>query len=354
MRKYIVVNTSRLSSDVVQLTLQPKHQSKALQFYPGQYACIGFRQGIRPTPMRCFSIVSSPNEQQRLQFAMRQQGQFTATAAQLQPGTVVSVGGPFGDFVIDQQYDHNVVMMAGGIGITPYISTLRYATEAGVQLPITLFYSCRGRGGVPFFDELVELERRNPYLRVIFFVTDGNLPASADARMVNGRIDDSWIARVTGRAFHGGTYFLCGPKGFVHDLGNRLRKQQVDGSRILTESFAQASVQPVLGGRFGMQSLTFAATAAVLLLGFGFVSVLDLARTVPHLASLETAQIKRQPASATTVSSTNTTTSSNDGSSTAPSTTNNQTSTASPPASSPAPSASAPTYQYQPPVTSMS
>ena len=168
MSKYIVVQNEESPSGIIDLILQPKRKRDALSFYPGQYACIGFRQGGRPTPMRCFSIVSSPNDQERLQFVIQRQGRFTSSIARLRPGKVVTVRGPFGDFVIDEQYDRNIVMLAGGIGITPFISTLRYATEVGLSTPITLLYSCRGRDGIPFLDELTALEKRNPHLRILF------------------------------------------------------------------------------------------------------------------------------------------------------------------------------------------
>lgn len=355
MSKYIVVQNEELPSGVINLTLKPKRKRDVLSFYPGQYACIGFRQVGRPTPMRCFSIVSSPNDQERIQFGIRRQGRFTSSIAQLQPGKAVTVRGPFGDFVVDEQYDRNVVMLAGGIGITPFISTLRYATEVGMSKPITLLYSCRGRDGIPFLDELVALEKRNPRLRVIFFVTDNSiLPRDNDARIVSGRIDEEWVQRITRESFKSSTYFLCGPKGFVDNLQKQLGNRAVDNEHILTESFTQAGSMPVLGSRFSVQTWTYALTAMVLLLGTGTIMTLDLMRSVPRLVSASTHATTSQTPLPTP---TNTTTSTQNSTSTNTNNSANTTTTPSPnssPSTSSSSTPATPTYQYQAPVTSVS
>ena len=350
MSKYIVVHNEESPSGIIDLVLQPKRKRDALSFYPGQYACIGFRQGGRPTPMRCFSIVSSPNDRERLQFGIRRQGRFTSSIAQLQPGKVVTVRGPFGDFVIDEQYDRSVVMLAGGIGITPFISTLRYAADVGLNTPITLLYSCRGRGGIPFFDELVALENRNPRLRVVFFVTDNVLPQDNGARIISGRIDENWVQRATRESFKGSTYFLCGPKGFVGSLRKQLSGHNVDEGHILTESFTQTGATPVLGSRFSLQTWTYAFAALVLLFGTGAIMTLDLMRAVPRLASTTaTTSQTSTPTSANTTSGTQNNTS-NSTSTTTPATPSSSSSAS----TSSSPSSPTPTYQYQAPVTSVS
>jgi ferredoxin-NADP reductase len=346
MRTYFVDTITSLSSNVMLLTLQPRRQADVLKFYPGQYACISFKKDGRPSPMRCFSIVSSPNDRQRLQFAIRIQGRFTSAAARLQRGDEVSVQGPFGEFAIDERQDQNVVMMAGGIGITPSISMLRHATETGLKMPITLLYSCRSQHDIPFFDELLELERRNPHVRIIFFVTDGNVREIPGARIVGGGINKAWIERMTGDAFHNGTYFLCGPNGFMLHLEKQLIARQVDPNKILTESFTQ-SAMPAFGSRFSLQAVTYAFAALLLLFGIGSIMALDLDRTVPKLAAAQTVKVTSSTSSTPASTASSGTTSSNTsstGSSTTPITTT----------TTPATSSTSTAQTYQAPVSSVS
>lgn len=333
MRKYIVDSITKLTPDVVQLSLRPQRSSSVLKFFPGQYADIGFKVHGRPTPMRCFSMVSSPNNTQQLQFALRVEGNFTQTAARLQLGDEVSVQGPFGEFVIDERYDRSVVMFAGGIGITPYMSMLRHAAESNLQIPITLLYSCRNQDEIPFFNELIELQRRNPRFRAIFFVTGGVVSEAPGARIVSGRISKAWVDKVTRDTFRGSTYFLCGASGFMENLGGLLATRGVDENHILTESFTQASKTSALGGKFSLQTLTYAFSALLLLVGIGGIMVLDLDRSLPKLVS----------AAAQQKTTTNQTASSNGGSSSNSSSSSSNSTTT-----------TAPTYQYQAPVTSAS
>jgi ferredoxin-NADP reductase len=165
--RYTVRSVER-KDDILLLTLIPKQQGRRLNFQAGQYAAIGFTRRGRPTPMRCFSIVSSPSDD-ALQFAMRVRGNFTQVAATLAAGDDVYVQGPFGDFTIDPVYDQRVVMLAGGIGITPFLSMIRDLTERHIALPITLLFSNRSAHSIPFMDQLQTLARQNPYLHVQFF-----------------------------------------------------------------------------------------------------------------------------------------------------------------------------------------
>jgi ferredoxin-NADP reductase len=273
---YNVQSVTLLAKGTVLLTLTPVGAVDVLEFYPGQYAAISFKRGLRPSPARCFSIVSSPNDTKRLQFAIRVGGRFTSAVARLRPGDEVRVQGPFGDFVVDEGYDKRVVLLAGGIGITPFISTLRYMAETRSSLPVTLLYACRSQDDIPFLEELLTLARTNPRLQVLFFVKDGRRKARmAGPRLVAGKIDDEWIEHITDDEYQDSTYFLCGPKGFMKGLGRSLAKQGVPPHRIITESFAQANA-PAFGGKMSIQALTYALSAAVLLLGIGGVAALDL------------------------------------------------------------------------------
>jgi len=173
MAKYIVKDKARAGRNVLLLSLQPEQSHDAITYNAGQYVSIGFKRGGRRTPMRSFSVVSSPKDTSTLQVAMRVQGNFTGVASQVEVGDAAYVQGPFGNFIINPDYDENIIMMAGGIGITPFISMLRYATEASLPVNITLLYSCRSQDDIPFYDELLQLQRRNPNLRILFFVTGG-------------------------------------------------------------------------------------------------------------------------------------------------------------------------------------
>ena len=370
MHRFIIKNTQLISPETLLLTLQPKRKKDKLDFYPGQYAAIGFKKHGRPSPMRCFSIVSSPNNPHELQFSMRVRGDFTSAIAELDIGSKVFVRGPFGDFVVDKEYDRNIILLAGGIGITPFMSMIRYATESKASTPITLLYGCRSQHNIPFYKELVSLEKQNPHFRVAFFITSGEIDKLQGSRAVRGRIGEARMNEVTGGRYNSFTYFLCGPKDFMKSIKGTLRTHNTDPSLIVTEEFTPTTqLSSSIAPKDSASRWTYAFSGASLALGIVFIMSIDLLRAVPKIANAQTAQTtsttQSQPTTTTPVDSPAPSTTS-DSSTSSPSSTSTPTSTSTSPTSTsttPTPPATVtqqqtvttqPTQVYQAPVTSVS
>jgi len=368
MRLFIVKQTRFIANDTLLLTLQPKRDKDKLDFYPGQYAAIGFKHYGRPSPMRCFSIVSSPNSYE-LQFAMRVQGDFTKTIADLEVGNTVFIRGPFGEFTIDEQYDRSVIFMAGGIGITPFMSMIRYASETHSNLPITLLYSCQSQDNIPFRQELLDLQQANPRFRVAFFITNGVIDKLQGTRALSGRIDETRLNQLTGEQYNRFTYFICGPKSFNKTMKRTLSDHNTNSERIVTEEFTPSSqVGSVsLIPKRSITRWTYGLTGASLVLGTAFIMTIDLARAIPKItkaqASSQSQSITQAQATTPTTVSTPTISgadSYSNTSSTSPTSTYNTpatTQTATPPTANTQPTQTAPQptqSTYQPPVTSVS
>ena len=340
VHSYRVTNSRRLTRDTFLIDLEPKRPRDRLRFYSGQYAALGFKRFGRPSPMRCFSIVSSPTDPDTLQFAIKRYGTFTKALSLLQPGDTVFVRGPFGKFVIDEDYDKNILLLAAGIGITPFMSMIRYATDAKLPMPITLLYSTPRREDIPFLDELRQHEQHNPRFKAHFFLTQEPVPADFAGHATAGRLNEARLKQVTGGQYSRFTYFMCGPKGFVQAIRHSLESHHVDPHRMVTEEFTPA-VDAQIGGA-SMQRLiprwTYGAAGASLVLAVLFFMVLDLDQTLPKLTKAQAAAQSTTGAN-TAVSTTPTTATSPDASSS--STSNSQTPTIY-------------TQTYQTPMTSVS
>lgn len=326
MHTYTVREVTQAASNIALLTLEPRTEDDRLTFYPGQYATVGFKLNGRPTPMRCFSIVSSPEDTGTLQFAMRVQGDFTHTVSQLQPGDEAFVHGPFGSFVIDPEYDKRVVMIAGGIGITPFISMLKHAKTLKPSIPITLLYGVRNQRDIAFYSELVQLERQNPNLEIVFFVSDSAVETVPGARFVRGQISEQWLEQVTGGSYQGITYFICGPKSFMQSLQRTLESKHVSPHRIVTESFTQTS-KLTLGNNLNISKLIYGLTGAGLVVGFLGIMALDLIRYIPKTTA---ASATTQTTTETTDTTSTTTPTTDTTTNTTPTTTDTQTQTTTP------------------------
>ncbi len=144
------------------LTLEPEADgSAALDYRPGQFVWLtldGSPFAMREHP---FSYASSPTRSGRLEFTIKELGDFTQRIGQTRPGTLAYVDGPYGAFCIDRWPSApGFVFVAGGVGIAPIMSSLRALADRRDGRPLWLFYGNRTWEGVVFREELAELSAR--------------------------------------------------------------------------------------------------------------------------------------------------------------------------------------------------
>jgi ferredoxin-NADP reductase len=337
------VATTKVINNILFLTLKPRNNQDHFAFAPGQYVSISFKRNGRPTPVRCFSIASSPLEDS-LQLAMRVHGRFTKHAAALQIDDEVRVNGPFGDFTFSKD-DRQIVMLGAGIGITPFISMARYAAESHMSQRITLLFTNRAVANAPFAEELVALQRTNTRFRTYFFETrsnNNNVQTSPNAVIFKNSITHEYLQRITSGGFKGSTYFICGPKDFSKAMRKGLRHEGVDESRIVSESFSLPGKRLRIGS-FGIQPLTYGLTTMALVLMTG--CIMFVSRGGHHAARAQTPIAPASSSAESTTTSHNaTSTSSSAASSTSTNTSSSDTSN----------SQDTSTQTYQQPVSSVS
>ena len=147
-----------------------------VDFKPGQYFWITL---VDPPyddekgPKRHISVATSPNDRNVLALCTRlRDSAFKRSLAELPVGTEVEVEDPKGNFVLPEDTDPPYVFIAGGIGITVFRSMLRYIAEEKLPHRVTFVYSNRDRESTAFLDELPELERTCPNLKVVLTMTD--------------------------------------------------------------------------------------------------------------------------------------------------------------------------------------
>ena len=281
MYKYKVLNNQKITATTRALTLEVGEEGKPLLYQPGQYAAIGLRDRLRPTTMRCFSITTSPTDQSVLQFSMRVKGKYTSAVSRLKPGDEVAVRGPFGGFVFNQHVHQDVVFFAGGIGIAPFISMVRYASQLKLSNKIHLIYSCRDQTDMAFFEELNLLQEKNPNLTVTYVIGSGPSDNLGSQRKMSGVLDSTMMAAL-GLRYSRQTYFACGPPAYMKAVTNLLRENGVSEDRILTEAFSQGPHRQT--GKLVSWPFNMYALSGLALLSIGFYIVAsDLYATLPKL-----------------------------------------------------------------------
>jgi ferredoxin-NADP reductase len=237
---YEVISCKNVSPTTAVYTLHNTDPDRPLPYQPGQYATMSFMRNGRPTPARCFSIASSPTEQHVLQFAMRIKGRYTqAVTKHVQTGDKLTIGGPFGSFIFNAERDKAAVFLAGGIGIAPFMSMIRYATRLELDNEIVLLYACRSQADAPFAEELMYHEQKNPHFKVVYVMGDGELSRFAGHQAVNGFINPQLLDQIIGGNYAPYSFFMCGPPPFMAPLEAALIEHGVPKNRILAEAFNQ-------------------------------------------------------------------------------------------------------------------
>jgi len=208
---------------------------KKISFTPGQIFYINLRNPPFTDPegdMRHFSIVNPPSRNEIIQMATRiTESAFKKSLKELPIGTEVEIHSIMGEFKLPKELSKHVVFIAGGIGITPFMSMLRHAKETGLSQKITLIYSNRDRESTAFYDELSQMSQEMKNFKLIFTMTDDK-----NWKGENRRIEPDFIKEYL--SDYKEDYFMfAGPPAMVDAVRKALKKIGVKGKNIKPETF---------------------------------------------------------------------------------------------------------------------
>jgi predicted ferric reductase len=235
--EFVVAEVRRESETVTTVSLAARDGSDTeWDFAPGQFAWLRLRRSVTGEE-HPFTIASSPHLPGRVEFTIRDAGDFTRTIHRLRPGQPVWVDGPHGSFTSDVPACEGVVMIAGGVGITPMMSMVRAAAHRGDPRPHRLVVVARSREDLLFREELGYLRQE-----LDLEITEVLRRPHPGWEGHTGEINIGLLTAVlgTGDYAHYLDYFLCGPPGLVHDSLEALHALGIPAARIHTEQFDMA------------------------------------------------------------------------------------------------------------------
>lgn len=185
---------------------------------------------------RTFSIASGPREEILMVATRMRDTAFKRVLHAMAPGTAVKIEGPSGSLTLHNNVARTAVLLAGGIGITPFRSMVLGAAREKLPHRIFLFYSNRRPEDAPFLDELQHLEKENPNYKLIASMTE--MAKSHRAwHGETGLIDEAMLARHLKDAVSP-VYYVAGPPEMVKGLHKMINEAGVDDDDIRAEEFA--------------------------------------------------------------------------------------------------------------------
>ena len=215
-------------------------------FVPGQFLnvafCIG---GARMN--RSYSISSSPTQREYVDLTVRREPRGAVSrhiVDLLKVGDKVEAGGPVGRFTFTGKEADSIVLISGGVGITPMVSITRYLTEQSWAGNIFFIYVCRTPPDLIFADEIGSLQRRNPKLRVAVAMSR---PEGTDWKGARGHLTKELLTQtvpnLASRRIH-----LCGPPTMMDSTKAILAELGVPSDQVKTEAFGTPKPTPDAAG----------------------------------------------------------------------------------------------------------
>jgi predicted ferric reductase len=242
---YLVTAVEELDPSVVEIAMRPTNG--ALRFIPGQFVFVTFyssefnsqfhpfsvgsegesgivslRPGDVSSQFHPFSITSTPDDAE-LRVVVKAVGDYTTALHRLDRGASARIEGPYGRFSYVNARSKRQVWIAGGIGITPFLSMARSITSEAYD--IELYYCFKTRDQAYFLEELCRLAEQEPRLVVRPFPED-------QLGFITAGVVEEGSGDLTDRDI-----LLCGPPGMIESLRAQFQDRGVSAERIHSEEF---------------------------------------------------------------------------------------------------------------------
>lgn len=240
-REFRVDEVVRESSVISSFILRPVDGKGVIRHRPGQYLTFWLEIPGHPPVKRNYSISNAPNgETYRISVKREPQGLATGWLHdEVGAGTILKVGPPAGEFFLADHPERPVVLLSGGVGLTPMVSMLETLAEQHPGLAVHYVHGTHDRSTHAMREHVRSLAAANAAIQVTDF-HQTPLPDEVAGKDYDhaGLITDEWLIANTpvGQA----DYFICGPRLFLRAAVSALSLAGIQSDRIHYEFFGPA------------------------------------------------------------------------------------------------------------------
>lgn len=307
-RTFVVRKVVPETKDIVSVYLDPDDGKPITSFLPGQHLTIKVPVPGQSKPVvRCYSLSSAPHPNQyrisvkAITTTLPPRPQAPQDSPRLHHGLAshfinqsvcagdyIEVKAPAGHFVLDEKSDLPVVLLAGGIGVTPMISMLEHLRKTNFKRKVILLYGVRSSVDYAFGQTITKLTSGESDSHAIRCFSR---PLPTDVRgqdfEVQGFVSVDLLKQVLPNNHC--QFYLCGPPAFMQSIYDGLIQWQVPESRINYEAFGPASIDrktenstvvggdSVPGNNQSLDPVKFAKTNRTLVWSDSYESLLEMA-----------------------------------------------------------------------------
>lgn len=240
-RDFVIEKVQRESSVITSFILHPADGGGVIRHKPGQYLTFWLEIPGNPPIKRNYSISSAPNgEYYRISVKREPMGLASGWLHDhATPGTVLKVAPPAGEFFLPERPERPVVLLSGGVGLTPMAAMLETAAERHADLPIHYIHGTHDGTTHAMRASVSALAMARPGIKVTtFYQTPRAEDVIGEHYDRAGLIDRDWLESET--PIEQADYFLCGPRPFLRTFVTALSQAGVPADRIHYEFFGPA------------------------------------------------------------------------------------------------------------------
>ncbi|WP_058462064.1 FAD-binding oxidoreductase [Legionella adelaidensis] len=223
--------------------MEPNLGQIPFTFLPGQYATLtSMINGEKVR--RSYTISSSPTQHDYIELTVKRE-QYGVESRHLHDhvhtGDLLEVSAPAGEFFFTGKEANGIVLIAGGVGITPMMSVLRYLTDRSYPKDIHLLYAVNSPTDIIFHEECTYLARRHPNVHVDIIVrTSDGTDWSGHVGLITPELIEKTIPDIALHRIH-----LCGPPPMMDAVKAVLLQLKIPSEQIKTERFAPPKGGPI-------------------------------------------------------------------------------------------------------------
>ena len=244
VRKFSVSSKVHETGDVCSFYFEPVDGKPLPIFRPGQFLTFKLNiPGQDKTVTRCYSISSVPNSKYyRVTIKLVPDGLVSSYFHnQVEPGAILDLLSPQGVFYIEPTTQKPLVLIAGGVGITPLISMMGSMDEARSNAEVILFYAVRDKNSQILKNSLKNLAYKNTKIRVYVAYSHLSAEDKIDPNSeFSGRLTVDHIRSVLPSSNY--DFYICGPPPMMKSMIDGLQSWEVPKDNIYTEAFGTSSL----------------------------------------------------------------------------------------------------------------
>lgn len=250
-RTFVVDRRVEETKDIVSFYFKALDGGKLPDYLPGQYLTLRIEDLYKKFAPRNYSLSDAPNGEYFRISVKRER----ACENQLPDGVIsnhihehlkvgdkIELGPPCGEFVIDEGIiqQNPIVLIAGGIGITPLLAMAKFATAKDSSQPVHLLHVVRNESMHPFRSEIASLVNERQLKFKSYYSEQSPCENDPDRWKATGEWISSAVTEAKNSSFDDikdAMYYVCGPKGFMKSAISQLLAMSIPQDRIRFEFF---------------------------------------------------------------------------------------------------------------------